>query len=163
MLQCEHNRWIEYIYELVSRDVSIDPFIELLSVFGSGGRYYSLNLLAGMENHNPDNKGPWPAWIDTMDNFVRTETGFKEAFESVITSGKLDFTDLNRHAQNEIADRLQRFYDLLTEAGTHNLLGDDGKMWYPYAQNQDLDHRLSKRMDRYREQAIKLSPEKFTH
>ena len=155
---CEHQPWIEYLYELVSRDSSIDPFIDLLSEYGGGGRYYSLDILSGKEKER-DSRGTWMDWGETLDAFIRTEPGFKEDFFAILSSEKLEFDSLKQRAQDEIADRLQRLYDLMTEAGTHHLLGEDGVLWYNQAQGHDPG--LRKRMDVYRDQAMRIAPEKF--
>ncbi|MCI1868706.1 hypothetical protein [Bifidobacterium crudilactis] len=154
----KHYMWLDYIYELVSSDISIKPFIDILSDFGSGGRYYSLDLLAG-SIHGTDRQGAWPSWENTVENFIQTDPVLKKAFEDIIKSNKLEFEELNLSAHTEIAFRLQRFYDLLIEAGIHDLLGDDGLIWYSYAQGQDKG--LSKRMDLYKRQAEKNLPERF--
>jgi hypothetical protein len=158
MLIKTHYRWLDYVYELVSSDISIGPCIDLLSDFGSGGRYYSLDLLAG-SIHGTGRQGAWPSWENTVDNFIQANPILKKDFEDIVKSNNLDFEELNKTARMEIAFRLQRFYDLLTEAGTHHLLGDDGTIWYIYAQGQDKE--LSERMDLYKRQAEEFLPERF--
>lgn len=112
------------VLEEARDDVVLIPLIEALSVYGSKGRFYNLDLLG--EAAQP--VGPIAMWQEVEDAaFTDPEVlaARRRAFAPAYDNAAYD--ELTRLAHGRIAAAIERMWLALATCGSHGLLGESGK------------------------------------